>query len=117
MVRFLLAAGVHPNVAMAEFTPFFVACYEGQRDCVSEFLRWEGVDLNAPDDGGASPFFAACAEGHFDIVERLLRVRGVDHAASNDVGATPIDAARAAGHGDVVYLLEDAAGRRECVVS
>lgn len=69
-----------------------------------EKLISEGVDVNTPDDTGATPLHIACGIGSYEIVEILIN-NGADVKATNARRDTPLHLACVNGDWNIVEIL------------
>ena len=64
---------------VSDFSPFTIACYERNFDCVRALASTSGVDVNLGFNAGKlTALFHAAASGHSDLVKLLLAVEGLE---------------------------------------
>lgn len=80
-----------------------VACKNGHDKIVSLLLEYD-VNVNCPNENGASPLYQACFNGHSITVQILLKSgAGVNLCTKN--GTSPLFAACQNGHKNIVQIL------------
>ena len=112
----LLGAGASVDLAPTDDgeTPLYVACGQGQVECVRLLLgAGASTDLTAGADSGATPLYVACIEGHVECVRLLLGAGASVDLARPDDGVTPLFMACLRGHVDVAQLLSSYGASRE----
>ncbi|EOD14178.1 hypothetical protein EMIHUDRAFT_370914, partial [Emiliania huxleyi CCMP1516] len=82
-------------------TPLFMACQEGQLECVRLLLE-AGAAIDQAEEQGATPLFAACHQGHLEVA-KLLSSYGASRAATPF--GTPEEVATEEGHADIAAWL------------
>ncbi|EOD29526.1 hypothetical protein EMIHUDRAFT_365862 [Emiliania huxleyi CCMP1516] len=82
-------------------TPLFVACRNGQLECVRLLLE-AGAAIDQADEQGATPLFVACHFGQLEVA-KLLSSYGASRAATPF--GTPEEAANSRGHADLAAWL------------
>ena len=87
-------------------TPLYIACQEGQLECVRLLLE-AGAAISQARDNGATPLFMACQQGHLECARLLLEASAAVDQARDD-GVTPLLIACEKGHLDIVRLLLEA---------
>jgi len=54
------------------FTPYYVACENGQKEVVSLLLADPRIDINKPENDQCTPLWVASQEGHLAVVQLIL---------------------------------------------
>ena len=87
------------------YTPLLSAARYGQVECMQEFLKIRGVEVNVHNDSGCTALHLAAAYGQLSCVLVLLQVGSIDVNGLTFRGMTPLNAAVARGHLDIVRTL------------
>ena len=86
-------------------TPLYRACGHGYVSVVQFLLTLTTVDVNKPQNEGATPFSIACYKGHKEVVSLLQADTRIDVNKPADEQLTPLWFAAQNGHLPVVQLL------------
>ncbi|KAK1983310.1 ankyrin repeat-containing domain protein [Colletotrichum cereale] len=107
IVRCLLEAGAKPDLPSYHWqeTPFWSACYTGQREIAELLYEKAPETLNTPSYDGSTPIIAACGAANLRLVKFLLE-KGADTNARCSIGRSCVCSAVSEDNGAAYKIVD-----------